>query len=48
MDEILEQINNLKLSGMAKQWQALYEMRKTDSVTFPDGLQLLLQSENLI
>jgi len=45
MDEILEQINNLKLSGMAKQWQALYEMRKTDSVTFPDGLQLLLQSE---
>ena len=45
MDEILEQINKLKLPGMETQWQALYEMRKTDSVTFPDGLQLLLQSE---
>ena len=39
MDEILEQINNFKPSGMDQQWQALYKMRKTDSVTSPDALQ---------
>lgn len=46
MNEILEQFHRLKLPGMAKQWQTLYEMRKTESLTFADGLQLLLQSEH--
>lgn len=45
MNEISKQLESLRLPGMAKQWNALFEMRQLESLTLYDGIQLLLQSE---
>ncbi len=45
MDEITNKLKSLRMPGMAGCWTALQETRKTDSLSFRDGLQLLLQAE---
>ena len=45
MNEITERLQSLRLTGMSRQWQTLFELKKLDSLTFNDGVQLLLQSE---
>jgi DNA replication protein DnaC len=47
MNQIQTQMNRLKLYGMAKAWTALIESRKSQSLSLPQGLELLLQSEEL-
>lgn len=45
MEEIRNALLELKLSGMAAHWSALFETRQVDKLTLSDGLQLLLQAE---
>lgn len=45
MNEVTNRLQSLRLSGMAKQWATLLEMRKLESMTLYDGMQMLLQSE---
>jgi DNA replication protein DnaC len=45
MEEIKSGLISLRLSGMAQQWQALTELRRTEELSLPDGMQLLLQAE---
>ena len=47
MNQIETQKNRLKLHGMAKAWTALQESRKNQTLSLTEGLQLLLQSEEL-
>ena len=47
MNQIETQMNRLKLHGMAKAWTALQESRKNQTLSLSEGLQLLLQSEEL-
>jgi DNA replication protein DnaC len=47
MNQIETQMNRLKLHGMAKAWIALQESRKNQTLSLTEGLQLLLQSEEL-
>jgi len=43
--QIETQMNQLRLRGMARSWQAMVETRRMHELTFPEGLELLLQSE---
>lgn len=43
--QIETQMARLRLSGMARSWQALEETRRVHELTFPEGLELLLQAE---
>jgi len=45
MEEIKSQLTNLRLSGMAHQWQTLEETRRTGELSLADGMILLLQAE---
>lgn len=45
MEQIQEQLSKLRLHGMSRRMQALMETRKIHELSFTDGLQLLLQSE---
>jgi DNA replication protein DnaC len=45
MMQIETQMNQLRLRGMARSWQAMVETRRTHELTFPDGLAILLQGE---
>lgn len=45
MDVITNELKQLRMPGMAGCWQSLQETRKADSLSFTDGLQLLLQAE---
>jgi len=45
MKEIKSQLLNLRLSGMAQQWQTLEEMRHIEDLSLPEGMELLLQAE---
>jgi DNA replication protein DnaC len=47
MNQIETQMTRLKLHGMAKAWTALKEARKNQSLSLTEGLELLLQSEEL-
>lgn len=47
MNQIETQMTRLKLHGMAKAWIALKEARKNQSLSLTEGLELLLQSEEL-
>jgi DNA replication protein DnaC len=47
MNQIETQMTRLKLHGMAKAWIALKESRKNQSLSLTEGLELLLQSEEL-
>jgi DNA replication protein DnaC len=46
MEEIRASLTRLKLSGMASCLTTLEETRKTGSLSFTDGLKLLLQAEH--
>ncbi len=45
MTQIELQLSQLRLHGMAHNWQALTETRKHHELTLTEGLELLLQSE---
>ena len=45
MDEIAHELKSLRMPGMAGCWLSLQETRKVDSLSFQDGMQLLLQAE---
>jgi DNA replication protein DnaC len=45
MDEIAHELKSLRMPGMASCWLSLQETRKVDSLSFQDGMQLLLQAE---
>jgi DNA replication protein DnaC len=45
MDLIASELKSLRMPGMAQCWLSLQETRKTDALSFSDGLQLLLQAE---
>ena len=45
MNVIANELKSLRMPGMAQCWLSLQETRKTDSLSFNDGLQLLLQAE---
>lgn len=45
MNEIANELKGLRMPGMAHCWLSLQETRKADSLSFSDGLQLLLQAE---
>lgn len=47
MNQIETQMTRLKLHGMAKAWTALKEARKNQSLSLTEGLEILLQSEEL-
>jgi DNA replication protein DnaC len=42
---IANELKSLRMPGMAQCWLSLQETRKTDSLSFNDGLQILLQAE---
>ena len=45
MDLIANELKSLRMPGMAQCWLSLQETRKTDALSFCDGLQILLQAE---
>lgn len=45
MEQIQQQLSTLRLHGMSRTWQSLLETRKLHELSFSDGLQLLLHSE---
>lgn len=45
MDEIAGELKGLRMPGMAECWLSLLETRKLDSLSFRDGIQLLVQAE---
>lgn len=45
MDEIANQLKNLRMPGMANCWTSLLETRRMADLSLGDGLQLLLQAE---
>ena len=45
MMQIELQMNQLRLRGMARSWQAMVETRRAHELTFPEGLGILLQGE---
>jgi len=44
-DQIQLQMNRLKLSGMARSWQAMNETRRTHELSLVEGMEILLQAE---
>lgn len=45
MEQILNDLKTMRLPGMARTWQGLMEAHKTASVSFMDGMRLLIQGE---
>jgi DNA replication protein DnaC len=45
MMQIETQMNQLRLRGMARSWQAMVETRRMHELSLPEGLEILLQSE---
>jgi DNA replication protein DnaC len=45
MMQIETQMNQLRLRGMARSWQAMVETRRMHELSFPEGLEILLQNE---
>lgn len=45
MDEISNQLKNLRMPGMANCWTSLLETHRMADLSLEDGLQLLLQAE---
>ena len=45
MNATANELKSLRMPGMAQCWLSLQETRKADSLSFSDGLQLLLQAE---
>lgn len=45
MEEVMKELQKLKLSGMAQLWSSLNETRGLDKLTLTDGLMMLLQAE---
>lgn len=45
MDLIASELKTLRMPGMAQCWLSLQQTRKTDELSFSDGLQILLQAE---
>lgn len=45
MDTISNSFHTLHMPGMASCWKTLNETRQIDKLSFPNGLELLLQSE---
>ena len=45
MNQIETTLSQLRLSGMAKAWQALMETHRASELSFAEGLEILLQSE---
>jgi DNA replication protein DnaC len=45
MNQIELKMNQLRLHGMSKSWIALQESRQLHSLSFQDGMEMLLQSE---
>ena len=45
MTQIETQLNNLRLQGMGRTWQALLETRRHHELSLSEGLELLLQAE---
>ena len=45
MDAVANELKSLRMPGMAQCWLSLQETRQSDSLSFNDGLQLLLQAE---
>lgn len=44
-DQLQLQMSRLKLSGMARSWQALNETRRTCELSLAEGMEILLQAE---
>lgn len=44
-DQLQLQMSRLKLSGMARSWQALNETRRTSELSLAEGMEILLQAE---
>jgi len=44
-DQLQLQMGRLKLSGMARSWQALNETRRTHELSLAEGMEILLQAE---
>lgn len=47
MNQIETQMNKLRLSGMIKSWTALQETRQLHELSLVDGMELLLQAEEV-
>jgi len=45
MEQVENQLRQLRLSGMSRTWQSLAQTRRIHELSFADGLQLLLQGE---
>ena len=45
MDEIANNLRNLKMPGMANFWTSLQETRRYDDLSLKDGLLLMIQAE---
>ncbi|NJO88435.1 MAG: ATP-binding protein [Chloroflexia bacterium] len=45
MTQIETQLNNLRLHGMSRSWQALLETRRHHELSLSEGMELLLQAE---
>lgn len=45
MEEIVKALHKLKMPGMADCWTSLCETHRVDKLSFRDGIQLLLQTE---
>jgi len=45
MTQIESQLNQLRLHGMSRSWQALLETRQHHDLCFSEGLEMLLQAE---
>ena len=43
--QIETRLKELRLNGMARRWQALNETRRLQELSFSDGIELLIQSE---
>jgi len=47
MNQIETQMKQLRLHGMVKSWEALQESRQLHNLSLKDGMEILLQSEEL-
>lgn len=45
MEQIEQQLTQLRLHGMKRQWQSLFEMKEHHKLSLSEGLELLLQHE---
>lgn len=47
MTQITEQLNDLRLRGMSRSWEAMIETRQHQDISLSEGLEILLQAEKL-